>query len=398
MGAHRGAAFLVDIRERNLYLARAVQHHLLDVGGQVFERGVGVEVVERRQALQHLEVELVAAVPALDRARGQRQVGEGHHAPGIEEGDLAQPVAARARAHGVVEREQPRLQLLQRVRADRAGKARAEGVLLAAIHLQRQRAAVGQPQRGLERLGQALLDVGAHLHAVDHHVDAVLLGLLQLGQLVDLIHPGLGLMRGAAARADAEAHEALRLHAVEQVRVLALAVDHHRRQDHQLGVLRQRQRRIHHLRHALRLQRQVVVGAVGRAGAGVQEAQVVVDLGHRAHGGARVVAGGLLLDADGGRQALDHIDIGLVHELQELPRIGREAFHVAPLPLGIQRVERQARLARARQAGDHHQLVARDVEIDVLQVVGARAADADALLGEQRAKVGVAFRGVFRGE
>ncbi|MNK90822.1 hypothetical protein D3C87_1108900 [compost metagenome] len=71
VGAHRGAAFLVDIRERNLYLARAVQHHLLDVGGQVFERGVGVEVVERRQALQHLEVELVAAVPALDGARGQ---------------------------------------------------------------------------------------------------------------------------------------------------------------------------------------------------------------------------------------------------------------------------------------------------------------------------------------
>jgi hypothetical protein len=33
--------------------------------------------------------------------------------------------------------------------------------------------------------------------------------------------------------------------------------------------------------------------------------------------------------------------------------------------------------ARARQAGEHHQLVARDLHVDVLQVVLARAADRD---------------------
>ena len=163
----------------------------------------------------------------------------------------------------------------------------------------------------------------------------------------------------------------------EQLDELALAVARHRGQHHQPRVFGQRQHRIDHLADALRLQRQVVVGAEGRAGAGVEQAQVVVDLGDGADGGARVVAGGLLLDADGRRQALDHVDVGLVHQLQELPRVGRQALDVAPLAFGIQRVEGQAGLARARQPGDDHQRLARDVQVDVLQVVGARAADAD---------------------
>ena len=118
-------------------------------------------------------------------------------------------------------------------------------------------------------------------------------------------------------------------------------------------------------------------GQYGVAGPRIEQAQVVVDLGDRADGGARVVRGRLLLDRDRRREALDHVDIGLVHQLQELPGIRRQALDVAALALGIERIERQARLARARQAGDHDEAIPRDVEIDVLQVVGARAAHPD---------------------
>ncbi|MNS90070.1 hypothetical protein D3C72_1241040 [compost metagenome] len=159
--------------------------------------------------------------------------------------------------------------------------------------------------------------------------------------------------------------------------MLALAVRHHGRQDHQLGVLGQGERGIHHLGDALRLERDVVVRAVGRAGAGEQQAQVVVDLGDRAHGGTRVVAGGLLLDRDGRGEALDQVDIGLLHQLQELAGVGGQRFDVAALALGIERVERQRRLAGPRQPRDHDELVARQVEVDVLQVVGTRPTDLD---------------------
>src|SRR6185503_17015387 len=61
----------------------------------------------------------------------------------------------------------------------------------------------------------------------------------------------------------------------------------------------------------------------------------------------------------------------------ELARIGRERLDIAPLALRIDRVEGERGLARAREAGEHHQLVARDLHVDILQVVLARAADRD---------------------
>ena len=71
------------------------------------------------------------------------------------------------------------------------------------------------------------------------------------------------------------------------------------------------------------------------------------------------------------------IDIGLLHQFEELARIGRQRFDVAPLALGIDGVERQARFAAARQPGDHRQRIARDVDVDILEIMLARAADGD---------------------
>jgi hypothetical protein len=151
----------------------------------------------------------------------------------------------------------------------------------------------------------------------------------ELRQGVDVVHRAV----------DPQAHEALGAQFGEQIELLALAAGHHRGEDHQFGVFRQGQHVVHHLRDALRLERLAVLRAVRRAGAGEEQAQVVVDLGDGADRRARVVAGGLLLDGDGRRQALDQVDVGLLHQLQELPRVGRERLDVAALALGVERVE-----------------------------------------------------------
>src|SRR5262249_32866831 len=44
---------------------------------------------------------------------------------------------------------------------------------------------------------------------------------------------------------------------------------------------------------------------------------------------------------------------------------------------GVDGIEGERGFARARKPGEHHQLVARDFEIDVLEVVLARAPDRD---------------------
>ena len=121
--------------------------------------------------------------------------------------------------------------------------------------------------------------------------------------------------------------------------------------------------------------------AVRLAHARPQQAQVVVDLGHRPDRRARVARGRLLVDRDRRREPLDRVHVGLVHLAEELPRVGRQRLDVAALALGVDRVEREARLARAGQARDHDQRVARQRQRDVLEVVLARPGDDDLVAG-----------------
>ena len=118
-------------------------------------------------------------------------------------------------------------------------------------------------------------------------------------------------------------------------------------------------------------------GAVGTAGPGVEQPQKVVDLRQRTYGTAGVGRRRLLLDGDGRANTTDVVHLRLLHPHQELPGVTRQALDVAALPLGKKRVHGDARLAAAADAGDDHQLVLGDLEVDVLEVVGPRALDVD---------------------
>ena len=119
--------------------------------------------------------------------------------------------------------------------------------------------------------------------------------------------------------------------------------------------------------------------AVRRSGARPQQAQVVVNFRHRAHGRAWVAGRRLLVDGNGGGQAFDHVHVGLVHLAQELPRIGRKRVDIAPPALGIDRVERKRRFAGAGKPREYAQRVARDLHIHIFQVVFARTAHEDGI-------------------
>ena len=86
-----------------------------------------------------------------------------------------------------------------------------------------------------------------------------------------------------------------------------------------------------------------------------------------------ILPGGLLLDRDGGREPLDGVDVGLFHQPEELPGVGRERLDVAPLPLGVDGVEGERGFPRAGEPGDDRQPVAGNGDGDVLEVVLAGA-------------------------
>ena len=59
-----------------------------------------------------------------------------------------------------------------------------------------------------------------------------------------------------------------------------------------------------------------------------------------------------LIDGDGRRNALDALDIGLVHPVEKLPRVGGKAFDVPPLTFRVENVEGQRRFSRPAHARD----------------------------------------------
>ena len=231
----------------------------------------------------------------------------------------------------------------------------------------RDRQSIRELERLLERIRKPRGDVGPHHQAIDHDVDVVGEFLVERRHVGDLVERAV----------DLDALVALFHELGELLAVLALAPAHHRREQIKPRAFRQRHDAVDHLRDGLALDRQPGGRRIGHADARPQQPHVIVDLGDGADGRARIARRGLLLDGDGRRQAVDLVDVRLLHHLQELPGVGRQALDIAALALGIDRVEGERGFAGAGQPGEHHELVARQVEIDVLEVVLAGAADGE---------------------
>ena len=127
-----------------------------------------------------------------------------------------------------------------------------------------------------------------------------------------------------------------------------------------------------------------------------EDAQHGVGIGGRADGGARVGAHPLLADDDRRCEPLEVVDVGAGeggHEALDERAVGRVDH---PLRLRGDRREHQRALARPRDAGHDDELAGRDVEIEIAQIVLARAADGAMRVRMSRDGKGVYVSGVRR--
>ena len=224
-----------------------------------------------------------------------------------------------------------------------------------------------------------MLDVLARFEAVDDRIDAVLLAQGQRRHVVKFIQHAV----------DADPHIALGAQLVEHLHVLAFAVFDDRGQQHEAFFRVLGQGLIDHLADGLGTERVIVVRAVRGTDAREQQAQVIIDFGDGADRGTRVVRGRFLLDGNGRGQALDMVEVRLFHHAQELAGIGRQRLDVAALALSIDGVECQRALAGAGQTGDDDQLVAGQIEVNILQIMGTCTADADKVHHRGRIRPGI---------
>ena len=109
--------------------------------------------------------------------------------------------------------------------------------------------------------------------------------------------------------------------------------------------------------------------AVRQPGARKQKTHIIVYLRHRAHGGTGVMRSGLLVYGHRRRKPFDILHVRLLHLPEELARVTGQALHIPALPLRENGIEGKRRLAAARKPGEHHQLVARYLQVDVFKVI-----------------------------
>ncbi len=186
-----------------------------------------------------------------------------------------------------------------------------------------------QAECGLETVREPCRHVRAHHDTVHHHVDVVL----------DLLVEGRNLGDFVEFAVDLDPLKALLLQVGEVLFVLALPPARDRRQQIEPRPFGKREHAIDHLGNGLALDGKPRGRRVGDADTRPQEPHIVVNLGDGADRRARVARGRFLLDGDGGRQPVDVVDVGLLHHVEELTRIGRERLDIAPLALGIDGVE-----------------------------------------------------------
>ncbi len=358
-------------------LVEAVEQRVPRPGRQPLPRRIHTEahrIAERLDQPGEVVAD-VAAAPRRDRALGQRLRGIGDDELRIDLHAGAEAGAVRAGAPGRVERERARLQLIERQVVVEAGQVLGVHplpvrIVVGQVHEVEHDHPAGQRQGRLHRVGQPAPGRVLHGQPVHDDLDVVLLVLLQRGQVTGVravqahhlaVHPG--------------PREPLGLKLPEQVRVLALAAAHYRRQHLEPGPLLEFQHPVHDLLRGLPRDRAAADRAVRLAHPRVQQPQVVVDLGDGTDRRPGVAAGRLLVDRNGRGQPVDEVDVGLVHLAQELPGVRGQRFDVPPLALGEDRVEGQARLAGTGQPGEHDQGISWQVDRDVLEVVLACAAN-----------------------
>ncbi len=329
---------------------RAVKDEALLGGGELPPGPVQVNVVVPADVFQLLEgvALLIFGDANGDGALAQRAVGIGDDQRRVELEFVAQPLTGGTGAVRAVERERAWLDFRQADAAHRAGEVFRKEHIAGRLRV-RSRGAhhlhdhdpLAQAQRGFDRVGDAadeiavgrlgvLFGVGDD-EAIHDGLDVMELVAIELRDLVELV--------GFAVHA--HAREAQLAHLIEGGTMVPLAPADQRREDLQPRGRRHAEDRVHNLLCALPGHSASTLGTVGHADAGVEQPQVVVNLGDGADGGARIVGDALLINSDRRTEALDGFHVGLVHLAEELPRVGAERLDVASLPLGEDGIERQ---------------------------------------------------------
>ncbi len=230
---------------------------------------------------------------------------------------LPQPIAFRAGPEGTVEGKHAGTELRQAEPTFRTGKFPAEeNFFLIAIFLEQSgfNYTLSQFESQLQGFRQAAPDALFQHQAINHRSDIMLLVFSQnnllIGRVLEAIyqHP----------------YETVPEEVLQDFLMLPLLPFDNGREQFEPASGRQSEQTIHYLVHRLFFDGLPAMGTMWFPHPGKEQAQVIIDFGHRPHRGTGIIGGGFLVNGNGRRKPFDMVNIRLVHLPQKLPGIGGE--------------------------------------------------------------------------
>ena len=280
----------------------------------------------------------------------------------------AEARALGAGAERAVKRKHARGQFFYADPVLRAGVILRKKMILTADDVYNRQAA-GKRRRRFNRIRQARTDIRMNDEAVNDNFNRMLLVLFQTD----------GFRKVVKGSVDAHTNKAAPPGRVKFFDVFPFSGPHNRRENENFCFPGQGKDLVDNLVDRLLPDFPAANGAVRNADARVKQTEVIVNFGHGANGGTRVFRRCFLVDGNGGRQPVDVVHIGLVDLAEELAGIGGERLHVAPLALRVNGVKRKRRFSGAGKSRKNNQLIPRQLNVDILEVVLPRALDENSL-------------------
>src|SRR6185437_8531341 len=294
---------------------RSIEQRVTRLLRQLTPRRVEIELELARESGKNCPAQIsVRLTPRQNYAFRNRETAVTEYEILTDLATCAEPAALCACTERRVERELARFELGERRPTIRTSEFLGKQIRRVVVVPLDFHQAVGQLERGLHRICEASTVVAIDDDTIDDDGDAVIQFLVELGRRRELdevtIHKG--------------AHEPLSPRALEQLAELALSLAHEGCEDLDARALGPLEDRISDLCGALTLHGATARGAVWCTSARVEQTQVIVDFRYRPDRRARIMPRGLLLDRYRRRQPFNGIDVGLLHQAQELARVRGE--------------------------------------------------------------------------
>jgi len=117
--------------------------------------------------------------------------------------------------------------------------------------------------------------------------------------------------------------------------------------------------------------------AVNESAPRIEQAEVIIDFGERTDSASGIGSATALVNSNGRLQAGDAIYIGSVELPEKLPGMKRERLDVLPLSFSEDGIESERTFPAAARTGNDDELIPRDFQRQIFEVVRPRPFNAD---------------------